>query len=450
MSTESIWTDGLTSAPKPPSAAGWPILGGALQMMKDPLQYLVQQYQELGPVFEVKALNRQFIVLAGPEANLFMSKHGDNYLSGRDSWTTFADEIDSKYFLAMTEGKIHSRQRKIIKKPYSRSAILTKLPELVAITHKFAQGWRADTPFVVFPTMQRLVAEQIGQLLLGSGPDEYFDDFVVFMRTLLNAVLGQRPKFFLRLPGYRNAKAEVMKLAQELLDTHRGNPNTDDPDLIDYLLAEVEGNEDILAEPELLIGAIGPYLAGIDTAAGSTSFMLYALLKNEGVIERLLPEIDDAFANGPLTAKILRRMPLLKAATIETLRMYPVAPMLPRHVTKPFTFAGHQLNVGDPVMLGMAVSHYDPQLYPNPDQYDIDRCLPPRKEHRQPGALAPYGLGAHTCAGAGFAEVEIMITVATLLHHFHLEMVPADYTLRTTYSPSPAPDSRFQIRAMPR
>jgi cytochrome P450 len=420
-------------------------------MITDPLAYLVDTYQELGPVFRVRALHRRFTVLAGPQANQFMSRDGDAHLSGREDWATFADEIDSKYFLAAIDGQDHARLRSIIKKPYSRRAVLARLPELVSITRDMAAGWQVGEPFVVFPTVQRLVAEQIGQLLLGSGPGDKFGDFVIFMRTLLNAVLGQWPKFTLRLPRYRAAKARLMALAQDMLAAHRAQGiSVDEPDLVDYLLEAAVENSDILTEPELLIGVLGPYLAGIDTAAGTTSFMLYALLKHPDTLVRLITEIDAAFDSGPLTAQKLRQMDILHAAALETLRMYPVAPMLPRHVIQPFEFGGFRLEAGEALMMANGVAHFDPQLYQDPKFFDIDRCLAPRNEHRQPGAFAPYGLGAHTCAGAGFAEVEIMVTVATLLRDFELEIAPSDYELRTTFSPSPAPDRNFRIRVAAR
>ena len=448
MTTEiSIWESGSHAAPKPPIAKGLPLLGNALEMKNDPLQFLVQQYAQLGPVFRVKALHQTFNVLAGPDANLFMSRHGDQYLSSREPWTKFADEIDSDYFLAMLSGDDHAQMRKVIKKPYSRHVLLQRLPETITKTRELLSTWPTQKPITVFPTMQRLLAEQIGYLTLNEGPGEYFDDFVIFMRTLLNAVLGQIPLFMLKMPSYRRAKARVLDLAQQMIDRHRQTDSSKrEPDLIDYLLEASMEHPKLLSHPELLIGAIGPYLAGIDTAAGTLSFMLYALLKHPDVLARVKAEVNSHFAQGPLTAQSLRQMSILHAATQETLRMYPVSPMLPRTVAEPFTFAGYQLEAGDPIMMGIGVSHYDPNLYQNPYQFDPDRCLKPREEHKQPGALAPYGLGAHTCAGAGLAEVLIMVSAATIIHEWEMTMIPSDYDLKITLNPAPAPNSQFRIR----
>lgn len=451
MAQETIWQSGVTKAPAPPIADGYPLLGSALGLMADPLEFLVQQYRKHGPVFRVRALNRHFTVLAGPQANQFLSAAGDAHLSGRYSWATFASEIDSQTFLAAIDGELHSRMRKILKKPYSRGNILARAPEAVTITRAHVAGWQPGTVFVTFPTMQRLIAEQIGQLLLGRGPGDTFPDFVFFMRALLNAVLGQWPKVSLQLPRYRRAKARVIELAAQMLAAHRAQPQMgDDGDLIDYLLAAAKDNPDLLSEPELLIGALGPYLAGIDTAAGTTSFLLYAVLKQPALLARLQAELDTAFAAGPLTAEKLRQLPVLHATATETLRMYPVAPMVPRTVVQPFAFGGYQLTAMTPVMAATAVAHYDASLYPDPYRFDADRCLAPRQEQRQAGAFAPYGFGAHTCAGAGFAEVEIILTAATLLHDFDLALEPPTYTLHKSFSPSPAPDANCKIRVLRR
>ena len=129
------WKEGMTGAPQSPTADGLPLVGSLMPMLNDPVGFLVDQHRKLGPVFRVKALHRQFTVLAGVEANRFMIKHGDKYLSGKDSWTTFADEVDSKYFLAAIDGKEHAAVRKVLKKPYSKQ--LEDLIEILdTIDHK--------------------------------------------------------------------------------------------------------------------------------------------------------------------------------------------------------------------------------------------------------------------------------------------------------------------------
>jgi hypothetical protein len=83
--------------------------------------------------------------------------------------------------------------------------------------------------------------------------------------------------------------------------------------------------------------------------------------------------------------------------------------------------------------------------YPDPARFEPDRFLPPRSEHRVQGVYAPYGLGAHTCLGAGLAELQMVLTTATVLHHVRLRMHPPGYRLRSVMSPSLMPSRDFQM-----
>ena len=87
--------------------------------------------------------------------------------------------------------------------------------------------------------------------------------------------------------------------------------------------------------------------------------------------------------------------------------------------------------------MATTVPHYLPEYFPQPERFDIDRYLPERNEHRQPGAYAPFGLGPHRCLGNGFAEVQIAVTLATIMHNVELVLDPPDYELQINPAPTP-------------
>ena len=89
----------------------------------------------------------------------------------------------------------------------------------------------------------------------------------------------------------------------------------------------------------------------------------------------------------------------------------------------------------------------DPHIFANPESFDIDRYYEPRNEHRQHGAFAAFGIGDHSCIGAGIAEIQLAVIFATILRDYrwqcsaHPAIVPAL---------TPAPNDEFSITLLTR
>ena len=61
-------------------------------MVRDLRSFLVEQYRNLGPVFRIQAFNRRFIVLAGPEANVFAKRGGVRFRT-LEAWVDYNSAV---------------------------------------------------------------------------------------------------------------------------------------------------------------------------------------------------------------------------------------------------------------------------------------------------------------------------------------------------------------------
>src|SRR5262249_758421 len=156
----------------------------------------------------------------------------------------------------------------------------------------------------------------------------------------------------------------------------------------------------------------------------------YSLLKYPHVLERVRPEVDALFTNGTPDLPGLMQAKQLMGATLESMRMFPIALATPRLVTTPLPFAGHEVPAGNAALLAVSVCPSLPEIVPDPYTFDIDRYSEPRNEHRQAGMFVPFGLGSHSCLGAGLVKLLVMTTVATIVRHLDLALAPTRYTLR--------------------
>lgn len=443
----------ISNVPLPPLVRGLPVLGNALDLFRNPVALFVKAYQQLGPIFRISVPGRVYTVLAGPEATQFLAQGGEEYLSSREIFSKVMRELRTENFIAALDGEAHRHQRRILKPALSREAINRYIPRMVEIAERIARNWHAGERLPVMATMQLLVSEQLGLAMINRALGEHFQDAVTFAETLVGAgAAGTWPAILLRLPRYRAAKSRIVALMRELIEERSAQEPQElegqagsAPDLLDVLLAarDLEGKP--LSEEDLIVGVQLPYIAGMDTAAATSSFLLYALLKHPALLEQVTCEVDAALAGGTFTAQAFRQMPILHAAAMETFRLYPVVSAVPRYAARSFVFQGYRVQASQPLLISTTASHFLPHLFPNPMDFDVERYREPRNEHRQPNAYAPFAAGPHTCVASGIAEVVVMTTIAALLHSVRLELDPPGYTLRTTINPLPSPGGRFRV-----
>jgi cytochrome P450 len=431
---------------EPPLMKGLPFLGNAAEMARDPLQLLVRGYHELGPVYRMKAANRMFHVIAGSAAHEFIANGGDEYLSAAETLGSTGVEMGARRTLVSVNHAAHMHMRKAQRPGYSKSAFLKDAPLAFARTETRLRSWKAGDVIDAFRALQRLVMEQLALGLIGEEANDYFDDVRIYIGTILNVrVHGTWPELALQMPRYKKAKARFLELGENILQKRRDAGDHARADLI----ADAMGYTDMDGVPfddrELIMAINSPFIAGMDTAAAMASFLLFEVLRHPDMYARVRSEVDAHLDLREFKPEMLMSMPTLHGAAMETLRMHTIALAQPRTAVQDFTINGYTIKRGSYVMVSGAVSHFLPEFFKNPYNFDVDRFHAPRNEHRQKYAYAPYGIGAHLCLGAGVAEVQFPLNVALLIKRFDLALEPANYTLKLSNNPTPHPD-KFKVR----
>uniref|UniRef100_A0ACD5Z4Z1 Uncharacterized protein n=1 Tax=Avena sativa TaxID=4498 RepID=A0ACD5Z4Z1_AVESA len=203
-------------------------------------------------------------------------------------------------------------------------------------------------------------------------------------------------------------------------------PNDDDEDTAAAGNTD-DGGRRALRDDET-VSLIQEFLgAGTGTVAASLEWALAHLVDKPEVQEKLRREVDaEAAVSLPRGGAA---MPYLQAVVLETLRMHPPLPVIPRHVQAD-TAAGVLGGTGVPpgdlyVNFAVADMGRDSKTWTNPDEFQPERFLaggeaagvgplPGPKEIR----MMPFGAGHRFCPGVGMAMVNMKCFLAALVREF--------------------------------
>jgi cytochrome P450 len=173
----------------------------------------------------------------------------------------------------------------------------------------------------------------------------------------------------------------------DLLNDRRRAPRGD---FISNYVAETASAGE-LSEAEIRTQVLGLILAGSDTTRGSLCMTLASLLAH--------PEQWRAFCANPDGMK--------KGVVAEGLRYQPIISGIPRVAVQDLDIDGYRVPAGTPIAVSLLSALRDPDIYADPERFDITRTDHPRWH-------PIFGGGAHRCVGEALAKAEMEETLAVI------------------------------------
>lgn len=162
--------------------------------------------------------------------------------------------------------------------------------------------------------------------------------------------------------------------------------------------------------------------AGTDTTTTAMRAILLYIITNPVVYNRLVNEIDDAFANGeasnPIKYQETQKLTYLQACIKEGLRMHPPGGLgIPRDAPAAgLEFEGHHIPAGTWIFMTPWVNHRRPDIYgKDADYFRPERWLEdPEKSRFWDKIDTIWGSGYTTCLGKNLAIMEINKTLVAV------------------------------------
>ncbi|MEH6542322.1 MAG: cytochrome P450 [Porticoccaceae bacterium] len=282
-------------------------------------------------------------------------------------WAVFLDPPD------------HTRLRRLLNRGFTSRAVDGMAPRIAEIVHELFDDIEDKTEIDFIRDLAYRIPASVIMEMLGA-PRSEIEHFKLWSDEMSLFVGGSRvtPDKYVRAEA---ATAQMREAFRDLIAERRRQPREDM--ITDLIRAEDEGQ--VLNEEELIATCILLLFAGHETTGNLLGTGMYYFLRHLDQLEdlRLHPELADN-----VVEEILRHDGPNAAAT--------------RVASEDIMLGGHTIRKGQRVFAMINAANRDPELFNNPQQFDI------RRKPNGSAAIGQFafGHGIHFCIGAPLARLE--------------------------------------------
>lgn len=417
-----------TTVPTPPMlSGGLPVLGHALEMLRDRDGLFKRGHAAHGDLFAIKLGPLNTLVVTGAEYNRIFYTETDKALNMQEGYAFLKEAIGEVLFTASKED--YYNQRPVLQEVFKRERMVGYIEAMNLEVQRWLDSLGQYGEIDVTQEMLRLTQQVAGHSFIGKdyeqelGPNfwEWYQAISASLDPVLPPTLPL-PKFWRR----DQSKKKIAEVLNKVIQKRRENPDRYN-DLISTLLTTPLKDGSILPDASIVIMFMGLIFAGHETTAGQAAWLIALLLQHPDYLKLVKAEISrEVEPNKPIDASVLSRLEHIYWAVDETTRFRPSADTQIRTVEAPITVGPYQIPAGWRVMVSGATSHFMPDVFTNPERFDPLRYSPERSEGKNPFAIIGFGGGIHKCTGMNFAKNEMAVISALFFQQFEAELVSSD------------------------
>lgn len=348
--------------------------------------------------------------------------------------------------LLTAEGPVWKRSRKAMAPVFTPRHAKGFAGKMLAKSEEFLEKYedvgRQGRSFDISVDMTELAFAILSETLFSGDIVTTSDNFADDVDDLLHRMGRVDPMDLLRAPPWvpritriGGAKVlgkfrEIVRLTMEQRKNQMRQDRANTPDDFLTLLLELDGPDGLTLDEieDNILTFIG---AGHETTARALAWTLYCLAHAPQFRELMEAEIDSVVESGAEPVEWLDRMPHVRAAFEEGMRLYPPAPSINRAAIKDDSWtspAGERVHIaaGTTILVMPWTLHRHQLYWEKPRAFIPERFLPEHRGNIDRFQYLPFGAGPRTCIGATFALQEAVIALAVLMRKFRFDAV-ADF-----------------------
>lgn len=416
-----------------PSPRKLPIVGTMLSLMAAGSvpklhKYADSRHKQLGPIFQDKIGPVSAIFVSCPDAiRTVFSQEGKYPVHVLpEPWIVYNKTHKNSRGLFFMDGDEWLKYRRIMNKLLLKGSTVWLENACEHVANELVKEWESVAENnKIFPNLEnklyRWSIDVLISILVGS--NKFYNckykhnknlDYLaetnqkVFENTSKLSLIPSELAAKFNIPQWKkfsNSVTNSLNCARSLVINLLHEELDNDGLLVQMLNENLNEDEIVRLVSDLL-------LAAGDTTAYSMEWMLYCLAKHKNIQDRVRDSNDTA------------KNTLLRNIIKESLRLYPVAPFLTRILPHSVELLGYTIPSNTLIILSIYTSGRDKRFFDRPEEFIPDRWTRTEDNNitQMQYCTLPFAMGARSCIGRKIAEVQMKITLSTLLQNFTVDL----------------------------
>jgi len=414
----------------PPGPKGLPIIGSSFHYFKDILGFLMHMRKTYGEIAFFKLGKRKMYMVSNPEIIK------DVLVTSNNNFTKSRALMRAKMVvgegLLTSESDFHLKQRRMIQPVFLQKRISKYASIMSEHSLRISEKWIDGQVLDMHKEMMKLTFSIVVKTLFNSdiekNPDEIGDALTAVMKQFTRLVFPFSEYLDkLPLPGIKKCNDALEKLDNTIYDfiEERRNKGDSYDDLLSLLLSVRSEDSDKIgmSNQQIRDEAITLFIAGQETTANSLSWSLYLISQHPEVEMKLYAEISSVLDSRLPNMEDYKNLAYTKMVFTESMRLYPPAWTVVRRAISDYELKDYIVPSGADIFMSQYVIHRDPKYYSDPLKFKPERWENDFMKSIPKFAYFPFGGGPRLCIGEGFAWMEGILVLATILSRWKMKLI---------------------------
>jgi len=430
--------------PGPPTV---PFFGNALAIDATRAhQQFAAWAEKYGPYYRLRVGPRPVLVVSDHEVIAAVLRDRPQRFRRPVNSGRIVQEMGFEEGLFFANDEVWKRQRRMVMAALDPGHVKAFFPMLLTVAERLRGRWekaaRTGAEIDLQADLMRYTVDVVAGLAFGTDVNTLESDADVIQRHLnrIFPALGRRVMapfpywHYLKMPSDRALERSVreVRAAIETFIAAAKERLREDParrqrpgNLLEAMIVAAE-DSGAAADSDVAGNVFVMLIAGEDTTANTLAWLLDFLHRHPEAMARARDEVRRVVPDlAGLTLDSLSELRYVDACIQETLRLKPVAPLLPSQAIADTTVGDVDVPAGTYVVGLMRRDSLDARHFSDPMRFDPERWLGDgATASRSPARVSmPFGAGARLCPGRYLSLVEMKIAIATTLANFEIERV---------------------------